>query len=590
MPPGSEDPRGDSRSRCRPGGSGPIPSSAGRRGAGSCSGRGIRHGRRDREPKARPRRGTAARTGASDRPEPWPPPRFAASQSPDRLVRACAQCTTACAITQVACGRLARAERAIGRRRRFQFGRPRAPLVATMAAWTTGVVSAASSGTVPEVRAWGWAAWDPGSSRGWPAHWVWARGKAATPAIRAGHESTAATLGTFGRKAAGTPPATAEARRAKRSRSTAKAGSRVRTRRSEPATVSLDSTGLTLEVGTGRPIRAGYRDLSLIAIQQSTVLLVLGDGPDAMRWILEKFGDRLGPLVRTLRELRLKQRLSDGLVKVPDGPAELVEFAWTPTASPLGPGPDGPATATTGVGQLVVHAMGLRRLPDRRASQLDPLPARVHRDRQDARSRRRGHRRRARHAHLARPRPGSHPAPRHAAEASRRRLRRRRRLRGAASAGRPVRREAEGVGHAGGRTADKARSIRRLRLAHRRDGRAGRARIRRQLPVAVPDGRDGRASVGRHVAGGSGRHGPEDLVPHRHAGEPGRPGAGHGRRPRDLLLPSHAPGAVQGRAAGEARHRRPRRRSGISAKRSSTAASCASRWRCPPISCGCRST
>ncbi|MGZ6266089.1 MAG: hypothetical protein ACXWN4_04195 [Candidatus Limnocylindrales bacterium] len=137
----------------------------------------------------------------------------------------------------------------------------------------------------------------------------------------------------------------------------------------EPTTVSLDSTGLTLQVGNGRPIRAGYRDLSLIAIQQSTVLLVLGDGPDAMRWILEKFGDRLGPLVRTLRELRLKQRLSDGLVKVPDGPAELVEFAWTPTASPLGPGPDGPATATTGVGQLVIHAWGFVVCPiDERAS------------------------------------------------------------------------------------------------------------------------------------------------------------------------------------------------------------------------------
>ncbi len=137
----------------------------------------------------------------------------------------------------------------------------------------------------------------------------------------------------------------------------------------EPAIVSLDSTGLTLQVGTGRPIRAGYRDLSLIAIQQSTVLLILGDGPDAMRWILEKFGDRLGPLVRTLRELRLKQRLSDGLVKVPDGPAELVEFAWTPTTSPLGPGPDGPLTATTGVGQLVVHPWGFVVCPvDERAT------------------------------------------------------------------------------------------------------------------------------------------------------------------------------------------------------------------------------
>jgi hypothetical protein len=137
----------------------------------------------------------------------------------------------------------------------------------------------------------------------------------------------------------------------------------------EPATVGLDSTGLTLQVGVGRPIRAGYRDLSLIAIQQSTLLLVLGDGPDAMRWILERFGDRLGPLVRTLRELRLKQRLSDGLVKVPEGPAELIEFAWTPMTSPLGPGPDGPASATTGVGQFVVHPWGFVVCPvDERAT------------------------------------------------------------------------------------------------------------------------------------------------------------------------------------------------------------------------------
>ncbi|MGD0123121.1 MAG: hypothetical protein ABSC46_11240 [Candidatus Limnocylindrales bacterium] len=126
----------------------------------------------------------------------------------------------------------------------------------------------------------------------------------------------------------------------------------------EPATVGIDSTGITLEIGTARPIRAGYRDISLIAIQNATVLLVLGDGPDAMRFILEKFADRLGPLVRLLRELRLKQRLSDGLVEVPDDPAELVEFAWTPTTAPLGPGPDGPLVPATGVGQLVIEPWG----------------------------------------------------------------------------------------------------------------------------------------------------------------------------------------------------------------------------------------
>jgi hypothetical protein len=127
---------------------------------------------------------------------------------------------------------------------------------------------------------------------------------------------------------------------------------------SEPATVSVDSVGLTLEIGSGRPVRANFRDISLIAIQQATALLVVGEGPDAMRVILEMFGDRLGPMVRLLRELRLKQRLSDGLSEVPDDPAELVEFAWTPTSGPLGPGPDGPDKAAAGVGQLVVVPWG----------------------------------------------------------------------------------------------------------------------------------------------------------------------------------------------------------------------------------------
>jgi hypothetical protein len=137
----------------------------------------------------------------------------------------------------------------------------------------------------------------------------------------------------------------------------------------ENASVVLDDTGLTLEVGGGRPIRANYRDLSLIAIQQSTVLIVLGDGPDAMRRLLEKFGDKVGPLVRELRERRLKQRLTDGLVKVPDAPAELFEFDWKPTDGPLGPGPDGPATATAGVGQFVIHPWGFVVCPvDERAS------------------------------------------------------------------------------------------------------------------------------------------------------------------------------------------------------------------------------
>lgn len=127
---------------------------------------------------------------------------------------------------------------------------------------------------------------------------------------------------------------------------------------SEPATVTIDGTGVAIAIGLGRPIRAGFRDVSLIAIQQSIALVVLGEGTDSMRFLLERFGDKLGPTVRLLRELRLKQRLTDGLVQVPDGPAELVEFVWQPTDSPLGPGPDGPAVPATGVGQFVAHPWG----------------------------------------------------------------------------------------------------------------------------------------------------------------------------------------------------------------------------------------
>jgi hypothetical protein len=127
---------------------------------------------------------------------------------------------------------------------------------------------------------------------------------------------------------------------------------------SQPAGLRLDETGLTLKVGTGRPVRAGYRDLSMIAIEQSTAMISLGQGQGAMSWILDRFGDKLGPVVRELRERRLKQRLSDGLVDVPDEQAELVEFDWHPTTTGLGPGPDGPATPTGGVGQIVIHAWG----------------------------------------------------------------------------------------------------------------------------------------------------------------------------------------------------------------------------------------
>ncbi len=200
--------------------------------------------------------------------------------------------------------------------------------------------------------------WAPPSSRAWPACWG-SKGRKATLATSEARGSAESTLATSGPLPAGTRrPATAPPPRLRRSSFAAKPDSPGRTRSSEPATLVIDGTGLTLEIGSGRPIRAGFRDVSLIAIQQSTVLLVLGEGADSMRFLLERFGDKLGPMVRLLRELRLKQRLTDGLVEVPDAPAELMEFAWQPTGSPLGPGPDGPSALASGVGQFVVQPWG----------------------------------------------------------------------------------------------------------------------------------------------------------------------------------------------------------------------------------------
>ncbi len=144
----------------------------------------------------------------------------------------------------------------------------------------------------------------------------------------------------------------------------------------EPAKIRLDGDGFSLEVGGGRPVRAAYRDLSLIAINEGTALLVLGDGPDAMRWLLDRFGDRIGPLVRELRERRLRQRLADALVEVPDDPVELVEFSFTlaagapsvssvaaqpasvSSASSAAPAAPAAPAASAGVGQSVVHPWG----------------------------------------------------------------------------------------------------------------------------------------------------------------------------------------------------------------------------------------
>jgi len=143
--------------------------------------------------------------------------------------------------------------------------------------------------------------------------------------------------------------------------------------RSEPAPlrIALEDDSFSLELAGGRLRRAAYRDLAVIAAQPGSALLVLGSGPAAPRLVCEQFGSHLGLLVRELRDRRLRQRLADRFVEIPQGePIELVEFealsssglpaetaVLGPAAPPIAP-PDARAPGATGVGQLAYHAGG----------------------------------------------------------------------------------------------------------------------------------------------------------------------------------------------------------------------------------------
>ncbi len=112
-----------------------------------------------------------------------------------------------------------------------------------------------------------------------------------------------------------------------------------------PAAVSLGRETFLLGVDGRAPATVAYRDLATIALDGGVGLLVAGDGPDAPRWLLERWGPALGPLVAGLRERRLRQRLSDGFVEVSDLPIPLVEYAL----------PDG---SEAGVAHLAFHPWG----------------------------------------------------------------------------------------------------------------------------------------------------------------------------------------------------------------------------------------
>ncbi len=116
-----------------------------------------------------------------------------------------------------------------------------------------------------------------------------------------------------------------------------------------PATVTLDDATVILAVDGAPPRTVAYRDLAVIAITDGTGFLATGEEADAERWLLDRFGAAMGPLVAELRERRLRQRLADAFVALPDStPVELVEYA---------------AGDGQGVAQLAVDGWGITLAP-----------------------------------------------------------------------------------------------------------------------------------------------------------------------------------------------------------------------------------
>ncbi|HYO41987.1 MAG TPA: hypothetical protein VES19_02205 [Candidatus Limnocylindrales bacterium] len=112
-----------------------------------------------------------------------------------------------------------------------------------------------------------------------------------------------------------------------------------------PATVVLAPEGFSIVIAGAPPIAAGYRDALAVTVDAGSVRVRLGAGAGAETWLLERFGTQTGALARGLREGRLRQRLTDGLVELDDGAEiDLVEYE---------------APGETGVGQLVYHDRGV---------------------------------------------------------------------------------------------------------------------------------------------------------------------------------------------------------------------------------------
>lgn len=126
-----------------------------------------------------------------------------------------------------------------------------------------------------------------------------------------------------------------------------------------PARITFDDAEFTLAVGAETRV-VPYRDLATVAVQAGTVLLALGSGPGAERFLLSGFGAGLTGLLRELRERRLRQQLADALVEAPDDPIEMLEYT-------AGGG------AERGVALLAYHPWGVVLAPlDERLAWLRP--------------------------------------------------------------------------------------------------------------------------------------------------------------------------------------------------------------------------
>jgi hypothetical protein len=116
-----------------------------------------------------------------------------------------------------------------------------------------------------------------------------------------------------------------------------------------PATVTLGVDGFSVALGDEVPWPGAYRDVTQVLVDGGTALVQLGAGPHAERWLFERFGPRLGALVRGLRDGRLRQWLSDGLIEADASmPVDLVEFS---------------AGGSAGVAQLLYHDRGVAFAP-----------------------------------------------------------------------------------------------------------------------------------------------------------------------------------------------------------------------------------